>query len=96
MSERKPRLEWKRVEIDANEYQWRAKVGELFDLFVDEPTDDDSAEWSVHGSDLEWASDDATDIEAGKLAAEDYAFAELVKAVASFGASIVDKGERSK
>lgn len=93
MSERKPRLDWKRVEIGSrNWHQHQAKVGELFDLIVDEKAGKVPAVWSVSfcKTNVELKSEPVTNIEAWKLAAEDYAFAELVKAVASFGASIVE------
>lgn len=89
MSERKPKLEWERVEVDGGE--WRVIVGDMFALFVNKATDDEEASWNVYsGVQVQCEAGSAQGIEAAKLAAEDYAFAELVKAVASFGMTIVE------
>lgn len=93
MSERKPKLKWERVDVGPDGWhQHQAKAGDLLDLLVDEPLDNDPAVWIVEcpDTDIELQSGEADDIEAAKLAAEDYALAELVKAVASFGATIAE------
>lgn len=87
---RKPRLQWERVEVGADEYQWRAKTS-TFDLFVDESDGEGPFAWSVESVECDAASD-APDVETAKLAAEDYVLAELAKDAAAFGKVLVDTG----
>lgn len=75
---RKPKLKWERSPVGAGLYQWRTEAGKLFTLYVDEPEPEREA------------ADDACDVEAAKLAAEDYVLAELTKGAAAFGKVLVD------